>query len=65
MIRKRLWYLSFPAVLGAISACGDCKVVQHDGSSSQVDTTDIAKSGGDCVVHVYAAQKSDSVGPKP
>ena len=49
------------AVTSLLTACaGDCKAIKHSGG--QEDTTDIATTNGDCVVHAYAA---DSVGPKP
>lgn len=67
MIRLRPWYLGCLAVLGTITGCGgDCKAVQHDSGSTQEETTDIASTGGNCVVHVYKTNKLlDSVGPKP
>ena len=66
MLRRRLLYLGCGTVVSWLSACGgDCEVVYHDGSSSQVDTTKIARTGKDCLVHVYSAAQKDSVGPKP
>jgi hypothetical protein len=52
--------LGFLAVASLLTACGDCEAVQH--SNGQEDTVEIAKTGGNCTVHAYAA---DSVGPKP
>ena len=52
--------LGFLAVASLLTACGDCEAVQY--SNGQVDTVEIAKTGGNCTVHAYAA---DSVGPKP
>jgi hypothetical protein len=64
--RSVLFYLGPIAAAGWLGACGECKVVEHTNSSPQgADTTEIAKQKGNCVVHVYAATKSDSVGPKP
>ena len=59
---SRVAQLGFLAATGILAGCASkCEVVEYS-TEGTVDTTAIAKSGGNCTVNVFWA--ADTVGPK-